>query len=245
MKRKGVSSMGLHDGHRKRLMEKLDSGTLLTHEDLEMLLFYAIPRRNTNGLAHKLLKEFGSLRAIFSASVEALCKVEGVGLQTAAFLSLIGKLCERVYTMPYSDYEGPFESARFIPYIYGKLSKEKEELAEVYSLNKKGEVVRCRRIDGGGVFNVNVLPEEISHVFLDEDTVGVVLVHNHPLGRAQPSGTDDLTTRKCQMLCSCHNVLLCDHVIVAPSGVYSYYASGRMQEFSENYSVEALIKSGK
>ena len=90
--------MGLHDGHRKRLMEKLDSGTLLTHEDLEMLLFYAIPRRNTNGLAHKLLKEFGSLRAIFSASVESLCKVEGVGLQTAAFLSLIGKLCERVYT---------------------------------------------------------------------------------------------------------------------------------------------------
>lgn len=237
--------MGLHDGHRKRLMERLDSGTMLTHEDLEMLLFYVIPRKNTNGLAHKLLQEFGSLRAIFSASVEALCRVDGVGLQVAAFLSLIGKLCDNIYTLPYSDYEGAFESARFIPYVYGKLSKEKEELAEVYSLNKKGEVVRCRRIDGENAFNVNVLPEQISHAFLDKDTVGVVLVHNHPFGRAQPSETDNLTTRKCQMLCSCHNVLLCDHLIVAPSGVYSYYVSGRMQEFSENYSVDSLIKKGK
>ena len=237
--------MGLHDGHRKRLMESLDSGMLFTHEELEMLLFYAIPRKNTNGIAHKLLKEFGTVRAIFSASVEELCRVEGVGLQTAAFLSLIGKLCEKVHTLPYSDYEGAFESARFIPYIYGKLSQEKEEIAEVYSLNKKGEVVRCRRIDGETAFNVSLLPEQISHAFLDKDTVGIVLVHNHPIGRAQPSETDDLTTRKCQMLCSCHNVLLCDHLVVAPSGVYSYYISGRMKEFSENYSVDSLIKNDK
>lgn len=237
--------MGLHDGHRKRLMERLDSGGLFTHEELEMLLFYVIPRRNTNGLAHKLLTEFGSVRAIFGASVEALCKVEGVGLQTAAFLSLIGRVCESVYTLPYSDYEGAFESARFIPYIYKKLAQEKEELAEVYSLNKKGEVIRCRRIDGESAFNVRVLPDEITHAFLDGDTAGIVLVHNHPFGHAQPSETDDLTTRKCQMLCSCHNILLCDHLIVAPGGVYSYYMSGRMKEFSENYSVDAIVKNEK
>ena len=237
--------MGLHDGHRKRLMERLDSGTLLTHEDLEMLLFYAIPRKNTNGLAHKLLREFGSLRAIFSASVEELCRVEGIGLQTAAFLSLVGKLCDRLHTMPYSDYVGAFDSTRFIPYIHRKLEKEDEEIAEVYSLNRNGEVVRCRRLDAGTAFNVNVMPDQIAHAFLDANTVGIVLVHNHPRGRAQPSGTDDLTTRKCQMLCSCHNVVLCDHLIVAPGGVYSYYMSGKMKEFSENYSVDSLVKSEK
>ena len=69
--------MGINDGHRKRLMERLDSGKLLTHEELEMLLFYALPRKNTNGIAHKLIGEFGSVRAVFGASVQSLSKVEG------------------------------------------------------------------------------------------------------------------------------------------------------------------------
>ena len=61
--------MSEHDGHRHRIIEKLDTGVLCEHELLEILLFNALPRRNTNDLAHRLLTAFGSIRGVFSASV--------------------------------------------------------------------------------------------------------------------------------------------------------------------------------
>ncbi len=234
--------MGIHDGHRKRLMERLDSGKVLSHEELEMLLFYILPRKNTNGLAHKLIGEFGSVRAVFGASVKSLSQVEGVGLQMAAFISLIGKLCENVYIMPYSDYQGYYEPSRFIPYIKNKLAREKEEILEVYSLNNDGEVVRCRRIEGENVMQVSAMPQEISHAFIDPRVSGIVLVHNHPYGSGKPSQEDDYATSKCQILCSCQNIILCDHLVVGPDGVYSYYLSGKLGDYSRAFSPSNIVE---
>ena len=73
-----------HAGHRRRMIEKLKTDSLLEHELLEVLLFNALPRRNTNDLAHKLLGEFGSVKEILSAPIEQLTKVEGVGESVAA-----------------------------------------------------------------------------------------------------------------------------------------------------------------
>ena len=234
--------MGAHDGHRKRLMERLDSGKVLTHEELEMLLFYALPRKNTNGLAHKLIAEFGSVRAVFGASVQSLSKVEGVGLHVAAFLSLIGKLLENVYILPYSDYEGYYETSRFIPYIKNKMAIEKKEVLEVYSLNNDGEVVRCRRIEGENVMQVSALPREISHAFYDTRVKGILLVHNHPYGSGFPSDEDDFATSKCQILCSSNNIILCDHLVVGSDGVYSYYMSGKLGEYSHAFSPKNIVE---
>jgi len=63
------------------------------------------------------------------------------------------------------------------------------------------------------------------------------MVHNHPYGEAIPSDSDDRMTKNCQMLCSMHNRLFCDHITYAPNGMYSYYLSGRMKDISQNYSV--------
>ena len=86
--------MSEHDGHRHRIIEKLDSGNLCEHEILEILLFNAIPRRNTNELAHRLLAAFGSVRGIFSATVAQLKTVDGVGENVAAYLRCVGKFYE-------------------------------------------------------------------------------------------------------------------------------------------------------
>ncbi len=81
----------LHDGHRKRLREKFNKGkeTFKEHELLELLLSYSIPRKDTNPIAHRLIKEFGNLQAVLSASPELLSRIEGVGETSATLISLV------------------------------------------------------------------------------------------------------------------------------------------------------------
>ena len=77
----------MHEGHRKRMLQRLEHGEgLQDHELLEVLLFNAIPRKNTNPLAHELLTAFSSLGELFGASYEELLDVDGVGPETAAYL---------------------------------------------------------------------------------------------------------------------------------------------------------------
>ena len=90
--------MGLHDGHRARKKEQFRQHGLdgfADHEVLELLLYYAIPRRDTNETAHRLLQKFGSLQNVFSAGTEELARVEGVGESAALFLTLLPALQKR------------------------------------------------------------------------------------------------------------------------------------------------------
>ena len=81
---------GEHAGHRKRIIQKLESGTLLDHELLEIMLFSVLPRRNTNDLAHRLLNQFGSIHEVYAASMEELMKVPGIGESIAAHIRCTG-----------------------------------------------------------------------------------------------------------------------------------------------------------
>ena len=88
----------VHQGHRARQRKKLlENGprAFADHELLEMLLYYAIPRRDTNELAHRLLERFGSLQGVFSAPVEELSTVEGVGENAAVLLNLVPQIWQR------------------------------------------------------------------------------------------------------------------------------------------------------
>lgn len=85
----------LHKGHRERLRKKFaqDMDSLMEHEILELLLFYAIPRKNTNNLAHILINTFGNLDNVLSQPIDKLVKLEGIGESTALFLNFIHDLC--------------------------------------------------------------------------------------------------------------------------------------------------------
>ena len=92
---------------------------------------------------------------------------------------------------------------------------------------------------------MEVEPEEVSAFLITEGASGVVMVHNHPVGEAVPSKADDIMTRNCQILCSTHNRLICEHIIYAPNGMYSYYLSGALKEITEQYSVQKVLGTGK
>ena len=230
----------MHEGHRNRLYEKLKKDALEDHEWLEALLFNALPRRNTNDLAHALIKRFGSSYEVVNASVEELQAVPGIGLNIACYLRNIGRLLQIHHEKHEFKYEGRFSPRDFLPFAKQAYKDTIYEVLDLYLLDGEGCVIKKRGFSIESIARVSVVPEELSEFLLEKGASGVVMVHNHPNGKAMPSSADDETTRNCQMLCSMHNRLLCEHVICAQDGIFSYYLSGRLQEISERYSASAL-----
>lgn len=232
--------MGPHDGHRERLLSKLGGRQLCEHEYLEILLYSALPRRNTNDLAHRLLAEFGSLRNVFSAKIERLMTVDGIGKRAAQHLYCIGEVMRYYYGENTADLPQAYHHEQFLSYVKAEYANVFIEVLDFYFIDSEGEVFKRLSFPSENPFSVEFDPTELVHNLLKANTSGVVIVHTHPSGEANPSHVDDETTGRCQRLCTLHNVLLCDHIIYSPTGLYSYYRSGRLKAI-----VEKLNENGK
>mgnify|MGYP001625337266 FL=1 len=232
----------MHEGHRKRMLERLEKaeGSLAEHELLEILLFNAIPRKNTNELAHALLSAFGSLPAVFRADMSALKAVPGVGESTAAYLRIIGGILTR------ADSRAPalpdaFSFAAFRPYLLERFRGAAEEYVELYSLDRHDSVKGVRRFTSERTYAASVDPKEIARFLVDAKPFAMVAVHNHVEGTPTPSAEDDDFTAKLEIMCSMHNVALRDHIICSPEGAYSYFLSGKLNELSARYSIASVL----
>lgn len=234
-----------HDGHRSRLIAKMESGGLEEHEWLEALLFNAYPRKNTNPAAHALLQTFGSVENIFTRSIEQLQTVDGVGKGVAAYLRAVGVFFEK-YRTSGALYPKYYDVKEFLKYARGEYASRKFEAFDMYFLDKKMNII-CRREYGGlSETSVSVPSAAIGESLVLFKPRGVVMVHNHPKDSPRPSDADNAATKVIQMICSAFGVLLCDHFIVSGiGGVYSYYAEGAMNYINENYSLKAVFSSAK
>lgn len=239
-------TMGEHDGHRQRIIQKLNSGMLLEHELLEVFLFNALPRVNTNDLAHRLLAEFGTIDGVFAAKMEDLEKIKGVGRSAAAYICCAGKIFSQYYDVKMADlYPQKFESKEFLPYVKKAYKNLTREVLDVYLLDEDCWIIGKRRFGSVNYFNAEMHPEELTKLFVEFEPSGIVLVHNHPYGEAEISDTDDYTTRQIQLICSTQNILLCDHIIYAKNGLYSYYLGGKLKEIAADYSLSTMLMQGK
>ena len=232
----------MHEGHRQRMLERLESaeGSLQEHELLEILLFNAIPRKNTNELAHRLLSAFGSLRAVLGAEMAELKAVPGVGESTAAYLRIIGIFYARAQ-LKEPELPSAFSFAAFHPFLIERFEGAREEYVELYSLDGKDCVKNVRRFSSEKSFQAAVDPKEISRFLVEAKPAAMVAVHNHITGPATPSREDDDFTAQLEILCSMHNVSLRDHIICSPEGVYSYFLSGKLNELSARYSIGNVL----
>jgi len=222
-----------HAGHRQRMFEKLKEGKLTESETLEVLLFNAIPRRNTCDIAHRLLGEFGDLVGVLSASVDELQKVDGVGKSVAAYLACIGKFAKD-YGAEFSDHRLRVTDReqfwRFLRREYPRLSVE---VLDVFLIDGDGYVIYKHRFTENASSSVAVDPSRFTKLLVDFAPTGVVCVHNHPKGDATPSQIDEDATQKMQLICGVNNVYFCDHIICASTGIYSYYLSGNLKTISD------------
>lgn len=221
--------MPIHDGHRERmkkrfLEEGLDSFTQI--QALELLLFYCIPQKDTNPLAHALLDRFGSLSQVLEAPVEELRKVPGVGDHTATFLHLITE-AGRFYLVNRSSQEKilpTLEScAEFmLPFFFGR----KVETVFLLCLDAKCKVLCCREIGEGSINAAGISVRRVVETALNAGATTVVLAHNHPSGLALPSAEDIQTTRRVAMALSAVEIQLADHIVVADGDYVSMVQSG-------------------
>lgn len=235
-----------HAGHRQRLMDKVMKNACCEHEYLEMLLCYAIPRRNTNDLAHRLLAEFGSVEQVLAADAEQLASVKGIGKSAVALLKCIDKFFKEYVSTHSQDnaahLPAMYDASSFSQYAFQRYKNEKVETLDVFFLDETGRFFRQKSFTSKHEGAVVIDVEELSKVCASLAPSGIVLVHNHPAGGVMPSNTDDQSTRNCQYICNLHNVLLCNHFIVSSQGVFDYYTSGRLGEILESCTLKTLLE---
>lgn len=233
-----------HEGHRRRLYEKLNSGGYLhEHEILEMLLFNAFPRKNTNPIAHALLDAFGTIKGVFEADAQQLKAVEGVGDSVADYLKVVGT----VAAIAYSSEGGAIflkNYGDFKAFTAKRLRGRKDEMLEIYFCDKNGRIKHIYSRTDNDEHGVTVDREEISSLIAIQKPFGILIAHNHLTGSSAPSEKDDRFTAEVQMMCSLNRVTLYDHCIYASDrDIYSYFSTGRIDVIKREYNLTNIINS--
>lgn len=219
----------IHDGHRQRLKDRFRKEGLDGFSDvqtLELLLFYCIPRRDTNPIAHALLERFGSLHQVLEAPLHELEKVEGIGEQASTLISLTRQLA-RSYGVSRSACQNILNTTskcgEFLkPYFLGK----REETVYLLCLDAKCKALGCTEVGRGSVNSAGLSIRRIVENALAVNATSVVLAHNHPSGLAIPSAEDVVTTRRVAMALQAVGIYLADHIVVAEDDFVSLMESG-------------------
>lgn len=221
--------MSIHDGHRQRMKERFFHEGLdhfSEFEALEMLLYYAIPRKDTNPLAHALIDRFGSMAQVLDAPLEELEKVPGISRNAAVLLKLVtemGRLYKVKRTEEIKILRTITECGNYLkPYFFGRIN----ETVYLLCLDAKCKVLSCREVGEGSVNSANVPIRRIVEIALAANASSVILAHNHPSGIALPSTEDVATTRRVAAALSTVDIQLADHIIVADDDYVSLVQSG-------------------
>jgi DNA repair protein RadC len=221
--------MSIHDGHRQRLMARFREEGLDHFEPvqvLELLLFFCIPRRDTNEIAHELMNRFGSLARVMDASIPELMEVPGVGQNAATFLH-VAKEAGRYYQVD-SVRKGDMmrDSDDCGKYLLPRFIGRQKETVFLLCLNANCNVIACREVGEGDLNAAVVSPRRVVEIALAERASTVVLAHNHPSGVALPSHEDVLVTQRLAAALRMVDVVLFDHLIVADDDYVSLVQSG-------------------
>lgn len=220
--------MSIHDGHRQRLKDRflregLDGFTDI--QVLELLLFYAVPRRDTNPIAHALLERFGSLAKVLDAPVVKLTQVDGISENGATFLKLVREI-ERRYALSQGEEIILNTIDDCCEYLSRFFKGKKNETVFLLSLDAKLKMLSCREVGEGSVNYASVPIRRVVEMALDDGATSVILAHNHPSGIAIPSNDDIQTTRRLAMALSTVEIQLADHIVVAEDEYVSMVQSG-------------------
>lgn len=215
----------IHKGHRDRVKKKfLANGfndSTPDHEILEMLLFYSVPQKDTNELAHTLINHFGNFYNIFDASPQELMQVSGISEHSAALIKLMLPLYRRYANSKSAEKLKLNSFEQFAEYVKELYSGETREVLRIYLFNNKKELVGKEILGVGDIDSVKLSGRKIIEIALRYNATGAIISHNHPQGFAVPSRQDRLATSDVKSALNKINVVLYDHVIVGNNQYFS------------------------
>ena len=229
MRRNGSSSFNpeLAAGHRERLRQKYRKaghGGLLDYEKLELLLTFAISRRDVKPIAKALLKRFGSLSGIIDATEKQLTEVPGVGENVALLIHLMKGLYTDYLCDQVKGREVLSSTQEVLRYAKMKLAGLEHEVFMVIYLNTQNEVIGDEILVEGTIDQLYIHPRQLMTRALNMSARGIILLHNHPSGTPSPSPADIQLTRSIKIAAEAVRLDILDHLIIARNSCYSIAA---------------------
>ncbi len=218
-------------GHRKRLRERFVNSGLAgfhDHEVLELLLSFAIPRRDVKPVAKALLAEFHSLAAVLDAPLPVLQQVDGIGPVASLLIAFIPQILDRYRRDRWRETPVFNRPADAVSFVSSLLGYEQREVFYVLALNSRNGLIAAERIQEGTVNRTAVFPRLVVEAALKHRSTAVILAHNHPGGDPRPSDADRQVTRKLGRILKDLDVKLHDHIIAAGPRGYSFAEQGEL-----------------
>lgn len=207
----------VHEGHRERMRNKyVNKGIEVfeQHEILEMLLFYAIPRKNTNDIAHRLLEACGLLSAVFDAPIDILMQ-QGLSYNAAVLLHMIPDLSRAYQSDKFDNEEKIITDENIGKKMVHLFAGKNEECVYAFFLDAKGKEKYSGIISKGDASSAPLFSKDIVSIAARCKAVTVIIAHNHPSGVAFPSRADLEATADIADALDTIGIRLADHIIVA------------------------------
>lgn len=222
----------VHLGHRQRIINKyIEHGlsSFSEHEVLELLLFFAIPRSDTNPLAHKILDEFGSLENVFNSTADDLLSIDGVGNNTATLLSLFRAVREYQNTHLVEKRVTLNSGNKICNFCFQYFKEHIDEEAIILALDSKFNLKKVSVISSGTATQTSFYADKILKIALNIRAPIIVLAHNHPSGTSKPSVEDKVLTARLYDILESVQIKLYDHVICNEKEYTSMREYGMLQ----------------
>ncbi len=214
-------------GHRKRLKEKFDtsSNTLADYEILELLLSYAILRKDVKPMAKDMIKVAGDISNIFNIDYK---NIQGAGRQTERFFNVIKEFFNRIENGKSNISETITHPSQIYRLLKYQIGFAEDECFAVILLNSKGQLIDKKILTKGIVNEATVYPRQIAEYALDKKAVSVIIAHNHPSGDITPTEKDIEITKTISGCLSILGIKLKDHIIVSRNEYASLFNLGCM-----------------
>ena len=228
--------MSYLEGHRQRLRDRFNTsglGAFEDHEVLELLLTYAVPRKDVKPIGRALLDRFGSLSNALDAATADLTSVEGIGENAATLLHLMPALTRRYLRDRWGHKPQLATREDVARFAVDELATANNEVFLLIVLTHENHVLRALPLHEGTITSAPVYPRLVVEAALRHHAAKVVFAHNHPGGVAQPSDEDVEVTRTLCGVLAVLGIPVVDHVIVAGPRTFSMAAAGLLAPSSD------------
>jgi DNA repair protein RadC len=217
--------------HRKRLRQKfLTAGMVAFHdyEVVELLLTFAIPRRDVKPQAKKLLREFGSLKGIVDAEIGDLEKISGVGKESAIVIKFIRELATLYLEQKAKEKPQIACTSELLDFCRTAMGGKKDEEFCVIYLDAQNQIIEFETVQKGIANQAVVYPRQVLERALRKKASAIILAHNHPSGHVRPSDADIRLTKTIQETARALDILVHDHIIIGENRFFSFREEGLM-----------------
>ncbi len=211
-------------GHRSRVKDKFltNSESFTEYELLELMLFYAVPRKDVKPLAKDFLKIYPNINSLLNADQQQLMEIDGVTQNIIIMLKLIREMFKRSLQSQIMNKNVISSWSALIDYLKFEMGYDKIESFRILFLDKKNQLIADELMSSGTIDQAPVFPREVVKKAIKHEAGALILVHNHPTGNVKPSNADIDLTAQIVTACKLINVTVHDHVIIGSNGHYSF-----------------------